>query len=576
MRKWQWYFCQGWIDCTEENQKILCQIHAEPMLQPIRLVNEIGTIKGHPGKLYFTIYDCEEKYKTMIRLGPLKSEHPIYAIDGNIVPYDVTSSLFRNGKPYVKRKEIEVGTEQWVAEKGKIYKQIDGTLHETIWSITDMSKPQLEELTQTRYHWEFRGPLRWDRMRKAVHQTAEELQNTELVDMFESFDPTLEATEHGPFQFTDFLNATDNIPLSIAVAENFYAQDMNDWKPFSPSTTRRIENARVDGRQMVRITIRGHDYVLFFHSGGGESGSPPVLIRPKRYEMILSSIEDNYSRSRMNALMEELNKYVFDPRLFLVRLMTSPNAALNEHIPPEKRENILRLINDVNNMAAHVQTQIQTLLPTLLNKYKECEIRQSTTETLRPKRLPKSVRQTLVTGLRVPLGIDMEFSGLLNFIREKQCWGIKKGNEKCDICLTDDAIVLGHCGSAAACLKCWTDSLMETNMTCPFCRGKVTQCQLRIVHRKQQETAQKQQETAQKQQETSRKRKRIISFGSEQEILEQIRQTYKHIKLDDQDSMRKWFTVLMRSGVIQNGQLPQDLTKTKSLRGAIHDFNLIK
>jgi len=56
---------------------------------------------------------------------------------------------------------------------------------------------------------------------------------------------------------------------------------------------------------MVNITIRGHDYVLFFSSGGGESGSPPVLIRPKRYEMILSSIEDNYSRSRMNDSSEK-------------------------------------------------------------------------------------------------------------------------------------------------------------------------------------------------------------------------------------------------------------------------------
>ena len=71
------------------------------------------------------------------------------------------------------------------------------------------------------------------------------------------------------------------------------------------STNRKIEYARKSGCQMVNITIRGHDYVLFFSSGGGESGSPPVLIRPKRYEMILSSIEDNYSRSRMNDSSEK-------------------------------------------------------------------------------------------------------------------------------------------------------------------------------------------------------------------------------------------------------------------------------
>ena len=562
MRKWQWYFCGGWINCTEENQKILRKLDAEPSLKPILLVNEIGTIAGHYGKLYFSIYDDDEKYNTMIRLGPLKSDHPVYAIDDKFVPYDVTTSLFRNGKPFVKRKVVEVGTEQWIAEKGRIYGKVDGVLQEMNWEQTDLTKPQLEELTRTRFNWEFKGPMRWERMRKAVYKTAQELNNNELVKMFESFDPTCDATEHGPFQFTDFLNAKDQIPLSIAVSENFYTQETNEWKTFDLSTNRKIENVHKSGRQMVNITIRGHDYVLFFSSGGGESGSPPVLIRPQRYEMILSSIEDNYSRSRMKALMEEVQKYVLYPRIFLMELMAEPETALEKHIPPQYREDITQLIRDVNNIAAQVQTRIQTLLPTLLNKYKECEIRQSTTETLRPKRLPKSIRKTLVTGLRVPNGVQMDFPEMIKFIQEKQCWEIKKGHQCCDICLTEDAIVLGHCGSSSACLKCWTDSLIETNMTCPFCREKVTDNQLNIVHRQPQEP--------------TRKRKRIVSFGSEQEIIAQIRQKYENINLDDEDSMRKWFTVLLRSGVLQNGQLPPNLSKKKSLRGALHVFNLLE
>jgi hypothetical protein len=98
-------------------------------------------------------------------------------------------------------------------------------------------------------------------------------------------------------------------------------------------------------------------------------------------------------------------------------------------------------------------------------------------------------------------------------------------------------------------------------MTCPFCRKKVTDYQLSIVHRQPQEP--------------SRKRKRTVSFGSEQEILAQIHKKYENVNLDDEDSMRKWFTILLRSGVLQNGYLPPNLMKTKSLRGALHDFNLI-
>ena len=559
MRKWQWFFCGRWINCTEENQKTLRKLDAEPSLKPIHLLNDIGTIAGHPGKLYFSIHDDEQKYNIKIRLGPLKSDHPVYAINDKFVPYDVTTSLFRNGKPFVKRKVVEVGTEQWVAEKGRIYETINGVLQEMNWNQTDLTKPQLDELTQTRFHWEFKGPMRWERMRKAVYKTAQEHGNNELVEMFESFDPTFEATEHGPFQFPDFLTANNKIPLSIAVSENFYAQEINDWKQIDPYTNRKIEDARKSGDQVVTIKIKGHHYLLFFSSGGGESGSPPVLIRPKRYEMILSSIEDNYSRSRMNALIKEVKKYVMDPRIFLMRLMTDPVAALEEHIPPQHREDIAQLINDVNNIAAQVQTRIQTLLPTLLNKYKECEIRQSTTETLRPKRLPKSIRKTLMTGLRVPQGVSMDFPEMVKFIKEKQCWEIKKGHECCDICLAEDAIVLGHCGTSSSCLKCWTDSLMETNMTCPFCREKVTDYQLSIVHRQPQEP--------------SKKRKRTVF--TEQEILAQIHKKYENVNLDDEDSMRKWFTILLRSGVLQNGYLPPNLMKTKSLRGALHDFNLI-
>ena len=559
MRKWQWYFCGRWIDCLEPNQKLLRQIDTEPRLRPIRMVNKIVTIVGHPDKLFYTIHGDDEKHSTQIRLGPLKKEHPVYTIGEKLVPYNV--KLFRNGKPFVKRTTADVGTEHWVAEKGKIYEKIDGKEREVEWMQTDMTKPQLEKRTQTRYHWEFKGPMRWERMRAAVFKTAYTFDKFELIDLFESFDPTLEATEHGPFQFPDFLNTRGEIPLSIAVMENYYAQEPHDWKPFDPSTNHRIECARKDGRSTLNITIRGHEYVLIFDSGGGASGSPPVLIRPRRYELILTSIEEHFIRSRMKLLTEEVSKHVQDPRMFLLHFMNNPISTMDRHIPPNHQARVLELLEDTQDIGARVQTQIQTLLPALLNKYKECEVRQSNAETLRPKRLPKSVRKTLVTGLRVPTGIAMEFPELIHFIRDEQCWVVKAGTDKCDICQSN-AIVMGHCGSAVACLKCWVDSLVETNMTCPFCREQIRGGQLAIVHHQQPET--------------SRKRKRTASFGSEQEILDKIHQKYAHIHLDDEESMRKWVTVLLRTGVLQNGQLPRNLTKTKTLRGALRDFNLLE
>ena len=257
----------------------------------------------------------------------------------------------------------------------------------------------MEKMTQTRYHWEFKGPMRWERMRAAVYKTASDFANSELVKLFESFDPTLEATEHGPFQFTDFLNTLGKFPLSIAILENYYAQETHDWKPFDPCTNHRIECARKDGQSMLNITIRGHDYVLIFDSGGGASGSPPVLVRPRRYELILTSIEEHFSRSRMTLLMEELEKHVEEPRVFLLRLMHRPTHTMERYIPQEHHARVLELLDNANNIGPQVQTRIQTLLPTLLNKYKECEVRQSSTETLHPKRLTKSVQKTLMTGL---------------------------------------------------------------------------------------------------------------------------------------------------------------------------------
>ena len=122
MRKWQWYFCDRWVDCLEPNQKLLRWIDTEPRLKPIRMVNEIVTIVGHPDKCFFYIHGDDEKHPTQLRT--LKKEHPVYRIGDKLVPYD--AKLFRNGKPYIKRRTADMGTEHWVAKKGKMYEKIDG------------------------------------------------------------------------------------------------------------------------------------------------------------------------------------------------------------------------------------------------------------------------------------------------------------------------------------------------------------------------------------------------------------------------------------------------------------------
>lgn len=564
MCKWQWNFYGRWYDCEEQNQKILRALHTEPSLEPICLTNAIGTISGYLGKLTFAIYDDNEKYITSIRRGPSSGEHPIYTINGKYIPYELTTSLFRNGKPFMKKSVAQIGIEQFTAHQGKIYQQIDGIDEEVKWVQTDISKLQLNTMLQTRLNWEFQGPMRADRMREAVTKTAEETNNQELLFLFEAFDPTLEATEHGPFQFPDFLNAHGKIPLSIAVMDNYYAQEPQEWKKFDPFTNYQIEQARQSGTPMLGLDIRGYEYVLIFDSGGGASGQPPVLIRPKRYELILTAIEEDIARTNMNLLVQELTKHVPDTRVFFGAFLQNQSRALQQYIPEKHHPVVTQLLNDVRDVGSHVATRIQSLLPALLNKYKECNIRQATNETLRPKRIPKAIRKTLMTGLRVPNGNQLRFSQLIQFVKDKQCWqisGKQLGNSRCDICQTTN-VVLGHCGSAVACLKCWVDSLSTTSMSCPFCRTEVKDKQLITVQPQLPET--------------SRKRKRQLVM-SEQEIMKKITSTsmYENIRLDDEGSMRKWLTVLLRSGVLQNGQLPRDLKSKKSLRGALQELNIL-
>ena len=569
---WQWYYASTWLPCSPENQLKLTEREQEPSVEPIRLTNDVGEIFGHPENdhMHFRMFGDDQDVRTFVRKGPKSSDAPIYAVIQRSVrsflPYDAGRKLFRNGKPYRVRKEVRVGTEHYVAENGHLFKMIDGELAPVHWKRTDLSRAQLLKITSTRYKWEFKGAFRLERMRAAVVKVSEQLEDAEaaqtLTDAFEQFDPNFDVTEHGPYQFNDFLVSRGLHELAIQVMETYHADAPADWLSFDAMTNARIEKARAEGRPMANIMVRGHQYVIVFDSGSGASGQPPVVIRPLRYERILTSIEDNYGRSQIKLLYDALNELECNPRIFLMAAMTNENS-INEFIPEEHRERIRGLIR-----GGSIGTALQNQLPPLLEKYKECDIRLSSQETLKPKPLESSIKKTLMTGLRVPTQLREHcptFENMVHHILDNQCWFLADGRQTCDLCSVKTT-VLNHCGSSKACLKCWVDSLHSGSMRCPFCRQEVDDAQLTVVTDK-----------PIRKKTPGKKRKRERSFSTAEEVLQEIQKDtlYAHFKLEDSQPMRKWFTVLMRRGMLKNGQLPRNMQAKKSLRSALQEFNIL-
>lgn len=572
---WQWYYEGNWVECTPENQAKLDERAARPSVVPMTLSNPFGALTGRleDGHMHFCVVGEEEGVRTFVRKGPAKNESRIYACIERglrrVIPYETGRKLFRNGKPSLVRREATSGTEHYVALGGRLFKQVDGELHVVHWEQTDLSRFQYLNMTKSRLQWEFKGAFRWQRMRAAVSHVARELDDSSALDeAFETFDPELDATEHGPFQFGDYLVSRGLHELAVRVMDAYHAASPTDseWSSFDAVTNEMIEKARGEGRPMAPIMVRGHQYVVIFDSGSGASGQPPVVIRPLRYERILTSIEENFERGQMRRLYDAIVEAGCNPRLFLLAAMTDENA-VSRLIPAAAQERIRALLNDDNT--ASMGTVLQTQLPTLLEKYKECDVRLSVTEKLSPKPLESAVKQTLVTGLRVPHHLREHcetFEQLIAHIHKNQAWQVGKGQHVCDICSAKTAVLGGHCGTAKACLKCWADSLQSTRMQCPFCRQEVDDAQLTLV------TAPPPPKTR-----ARNKRKRRLEFNSAEEALAKIHQDqlYAHFKLEDNQSMRKWFTVLMRSGMLKNGQLPRNMQAKKSLRTALHEFNVL-
>ena len=567
---WQWHYNGTWVTCTPENQLKLAQNESHPSLKPIVLTNPFGQITGRLSDdfMHVRMVGDDEDSRTFLRRGPRPTESAMYVVVNrsleHIIPYEAGRKLFLNGKPRTERTRVTVGTEHYEAHRGRLYKKEDGQLCRVHWKKSDTSKSQYETLAKSRYQWEFKGPFRWERVRAAVAQVSSELDDSTVLDeAFHQFDPELDVTEHGPYQFGDYLVSRDLNELAIRVMDAYHSAEPTEWQPFDAIANSMIEKARSEGRPVAHITARGHSYVLVFDSGSGASGQPPVVVRPLRYERILSSIEENFGRNRMRQLFDTLEELNINPRLFLMAVMTN-ESAIDQFIPTEAQERVLTLMQ-----RGSMGTALQNQLPPLLEKYSECEVRLSPTEKLTPRPLDKDIKQTLVTGLRVPEHLRQHcdtFEQLIEHIRRHQAWDLGKGQHTCDICSAKTVVLGGHCGTAKACLKCWSDSLHSTQMQCPFCRQEVREAQLALV------TA-----PAKRAPRARKKRKRQAEFTNAEQALAQIHQDqlYAHFKLDDSQSMRKWFTVLMRTGMLKNGQLPRNMQAKKSLRSALHEFNIL-
>lgn len=568
---WQWYYNGNWVDCTPENQVKLGARDAHPSLEPIRLVNPFGEIVGRPedGHMSFRVVGETNYVRTSIRQGPANAhESPMYAIIERslcrVLPYDAGKKLFVDGQPSKSRKEVTVGTEQYVAVRGRLYSRFNGELRRARWKRTKITRREYEKRTATRFQWEFKGAFRWERIRAAVAQVAAEMDDPSVLQQaFDEFDPELDLTEHGPYQFNDFLISREEHALAVRVMEAYHAAEPTQWLRFDAITNALIEKSRQDGRPIAHIMVRGHQYALIFDSGSGASGQPPVIVRPLRYERILTAIEENFGRAQMRTLFDALLELNINPQLFLMAAMTD-DGAIEQYVPVDARERIRALLQ-----RGSVSTALQEQLPPLLDKYKECDVRMSVVEKLTPKPLEPAVKQTLMTGMRVPEHLREHcesFSDLVSFVHKHQAWDIGQGTHTCDICAAKTVVLGGHCGSAKACLKCWVDSLHSTQMACPFCRQEVLEAQLTVST-----------ETPKKARRAPRKRKRRQEYTNAEEALAQIHQDkmYAHYKLDDSQPMRKWFTVLMRTGMIKNGQLPRNMQAKKSLRTALQEFNIL-
>jgi len=577
MLRWQWNLSGKWIDCLEENNEIFSTRFQMPSMEPLYLTNNYGELWGCPENKHmkFRIHDGEEVLRSAVRRYNRSDPTICVVYHGNhrtLLP--PSTQLFETRaeelRPLSKYTEVSIGTELFVAHEGKIFQKINGKLKECTWKTTNVSVEQYKDMATSRFVWEFNGPFRLERMRTAVHTTGCSLPPSErrkLNRLFAKFRPGDEgATEYGPYQFPDFLCAHGEEGLSCQIADNYHSQSLQGWRSFDGITNAKIEKRRRDGHSAIVVTVHGEDYMLLFDSGGGASGQPPVVIRPARYNKILSSIEEQFRETTLRELFDMLIVGGINPVSFL--RCSNPEEMLAD---VSNREALMSCFHQVTHSSQYIATLIQSFMPTLLDKYRECDIRLSQIEYLSPKKLCSEVAQTIDTGLNVPNKWGFccycpNFPTLVDFIQTTQSWITDRPpNGDCHICLASECVVLRHCGTATACLKCWVDTLTETKMKCPFCRQPVEGGQLVCYPSEQSDP----------QVHRNKRRRRFQNVTDVLNIIHEDQQ-YADIRLDTINTMRKWFTILVNRHIVDISEIPaQNHSIEKNLTNALTEFKIL-
>lgn len=594
MKHWQYLRNSSWVSCSDHNSRLLTARLAEPSLEPLYLVNSDGELWGSPEKrtMKFRIHHDSTSMASSVRPSPPPNEPTLILVGLNLensvfLPFEACRALFEERaeepRPNWSRTVVAVGTEIYVAECGQLWTEHGGEMVRLDWQQSTVSREQFRTMTQTRYQWEFNGPFREERMRQAVLITAEALESAEqrtLQRMFSRFDPNLDTTEHGSCQFNDFLCAHGLTKLACQLMDNYHSTPLNGWRAFDRATNSQIEKFRQSGHSNCVVDICGQQYMLLFDSGGGGSGQPPVLIRPERYSRILNNIEDEVRRSAVEELVHLLEVHDLDIEDVL---RTGVYEITGEGLPdttaitdPEERVRFVNAVRRITHPEDDIATRLQQFLPVLLEKYKEGEVRLSNQEQLCPKRLCEHIATTIDTGLAIPHNhrrFCASFTELIQFVQETQSWVqtdvVDGPKSSCHICLAEDCHTLNHCGSANACLKCWVDTLVQTNMTCPFCRQQVQEGHLKGVTNQPSVNTLAEAPVHKKQ-----RRKR---FNSVDAVLDRIKQDtrYESTTLHTTAAARQWFTILVRCKIIELSQLNKCDESIHTLESVVQKFQVL-
>lgn len=504
IENWQYKIDDKWINCSPENCIVLQRRFSEPSLQPIFLQNKHGELWGCPEKhdMQFRFNNKLDTVHTSdVRIGIKEGETTIHVVEYLNNGNDLRSHIVIPPKAQhlVTRVEtlpndsghldVQIGTDCLVAHKGEIWmKNYNGVLARCRYGMTNLSFSQYNEITSSRYSWSFQGPFRKKRMFMAVQKTAPLLSpfmSLQLYDLYDRvFDDNDEdATEYGPYQFQDLLIARGKYEIATILMDQYHSIPSDEWKSFSGMQNVKIEACRAKKEPGLRLVIGGVVYMIVFDSGAGSSGSNAVLIRPSRFNKILTTIEEQFEEESLRELFAALVDIDIDPVFFL---SLGPNES-DEILTEDQKVKIEPLLHKLHHAREFMGTRIQELMPALLNKFKECEIKMVNEETINEKKMCKNIFETLYDGgLAVPIGIlTPTFEEMISFLHKQQSWvvpAVENSVKRCDICLDSERpCVMSHCGQNAACMKCWIDSLVENKMKCMFCRQEVEERSLKIL-----------------------------------------------------------------------------------------------